>query len=228
MILAIDTATRTASVALYDDGVLDERTWRAPGAHTAHLVPNIAELLNRQGRVPGELAGLAVAIGPGSFTGLRIGLSVAKGFALGLGLPIAAVPTLDVTFYPHRHAALPVWAAIEAGRGRVYAALYRPGLAPPAPTDYYHGPLAALPLPMAGNTGEALLCGEFDRRWLAPLLERAGGRLTDVGPAAGLRRAGCLAEMGLARLAAGQAEDLAALSPIYLSQPAGQTDGGRG
>ena len=78
-ILAIDTATRMASIALYDGGrVHSEETWHSRRNHTVELMPSLVRLLDRQGVSPPELTGVAVALGPGSFTGLRIGLSVAR------------------------------------------------------------------------------------------------------------------------------------------------------
>ena len=85
MILAIDTATRTASIALYDSsGVLAEESWRSRNNHSVEVMPAIMRLVERQGCSMSDLAGIAVSLGPGSFTGLRIGLSAAKGLCLAL------------------------------------------------------------------------------------------------------------------------------------------------
>ena len=85
MLLAIDTATRVPSLALYDgERVVAEETWRSANGHTVELVPGLVRVLERQRVSPAELKGIAVALGPGSFTGLRIGLGIAKGLALTL------------------------------------------------------------------------------------------------------------------------------------------------
>jgi tRNA threonylcarbamoyladenosine biosynthesis protein TsaB len=93
-ILALDTSTRTASIAIYrgEEGVISEITWRSLSHHTVELTPYLDLLL---GQNPRELAGIAVALGPGSFTGLRVGLSLAKGFALAQEIPLIGIPTLD-------------------------------------------------------------------------------------------------------------------------------------
>ena len=93
MLLAIDTATRNASVALYDDAhVWAEHTWVSDRNHTIELMPMIAQMFAQQRIAPADLKGLAATIGPGSFTGMRIGLSVAKGFSLSLGIPLVGIP----------------------------------------------------------------------------------------------------------------------------------------
>jgi len=94
MILALDTSTRTASIAIYGggEGVVSELTWRSSSHHTVELAPYL-DLLLRQ--IPKGLAGIAVALGPGSFTGLRVGLSFAKGLAMADRAAVVPVGTLD-------------------------------------------------------------------------------------------------------------------------------------
>src|SRR5215470_11193675 len=97
MLLAIDTATRCLSLALYDGRqVRAEMTWTTANQHTVGLMPAIREVLRRTDITVGNLTLLAVSQGPGSFNGLRIGFSMAKGLAMALGLPVLAIPTLDV------------------------------------------------------------------------------------------------------------------------------------
>jgi tRNA threonylcarbamoyladenosine biosynthesis protein TsaB len=217
MLLAIDTATRVASLALYGEGaVLSEHTWVSQNNHTVELIPNIVHLLAGQGATPQALTGLAVALGPGSFTGLRIGLSVAKGFALGLKIPLVGIPTLDVLAYAHAPWGLPLWAIIQAGRGRICAAFYPQEGPPPHPDDYLLTTLAELEI-----EGEEplLFCGEIGPQGAELLRQRLGGRAVIAPLASSLRRAGYLAELAWERLQGGERDDLAALSPIYLHRP---------
>ncbi len=129
MLLAIDTSTRQASIAVYDHarGLLAEQTWFSANRHTEELMPAVAALLKLAGVATKDLTAIAVAIGPGSFTGLRVGLAAAKGLALSRGLTLLGVPTLDVTAFPHQSQPVPVIAVAQAGGARVYWAPYAHG-----------------------------------------------------------------------------------------------------
>lgn len=128
LVLAIDTSTRVGGVALCEGGqVLGEDTWQAGGHQTTQVLPAAARLWERAGHTVRDLALVVVAIGPGSFTGLRVGLSLAKGLCLPLGIPLVGVPTLDALAYQvtagiARTARLV--AVVNAGRGMYYAGTY--------------------------------------------------------------------------------------------------------
>jgi tRNA threonylcarbamoyladenosine biosynthesis protein TsaB len=129
-VLGIDTATSRGSVALARPGeVLAAVALIERGAHARDLLPEIDGLLQRSGLRPSGLHGIAVTVGPGSFTGVRVGLATAKGLAYSLGIGLAGLSTLEAlarAAVPERGVAPPrVCAAIEAGRGEVYAALFR-------------------------------------------------------------------------------------------------------
>jgi tRNA threonylcarbamoyladenosine biosynthesis protein TsaB len=235
MLLAIDTSTRQASIALYDParGLLAEQSWFSANRHTEELMPGIAGLLRLASATPKDVTAVGVAIGPGSFTGLRVGLAAAKGLALAQRATLLGIPTLDVTAYPHQSYPVPIIAVAQAGRGRLYWAPYAHGPSGWGPQEPYALSTVAevanavvRPMAFAGELAAADL----------ETLARFGGkqRLEFVSPALGLRRAGVLAELALKRLENGQADDPATLSPIYLQQPdgsktppaAGQATGG--
>ena len=92
--------------------------------HSVELLPAIDHLLKTNGATPGDLTCVFVAIGPGGFSALRVGLSTAKGLAISLGVPLVALNTLEVEADPFRGLGLPVCAALDAGRGEVAAAVY--------------------------------------------------------------------------------------------------------
>jgi len=128
-ILGIDTATRRASVALARGGEvaalahLDGRS-----GHASDLLARIDEILTGAGLRPADLAGIAVTIGPGSFTGVRIGMATAKGLAYSLDVPLGGLSTLEAlarAALPLTGDALRLCAVIEAGKGEVYAAFFR-------------------------------------------------------------------------------------------------------
>ncbi len=128
MILAIDTATRSVSLALHDgQQVRAELTWQTADHHTVELTPALHNLLRQAGAAPRDLTALAVTLGPGSYTGLRIGMSLAKGLALAASppLPLFGAPTLDVVAVAQPHLAGQLCAVAQAGRGRVNAGFYR-------------------------------------------------------------------------------------------------------
>ena len=219
MLLALDTATRLAGIALYsgDHGLLAEYSWHSANRHTAELMPRVAQMLTQAGVASTDLRAVAVALGPGSFTGLRVALAAAKGLALAQNLALLGVPTLDVVAYPHSRQPLPVSAVVQAGRGRVCWAPYEHGQAGWAASAPYA--LATIPNLAAAISRPTLIAGELgpaDREQLASL---AYGQAILLPPALSMRRPGCLAEIGWGRFAAGERDNPASLSPIYLHEP---------
>jgi tRNA threonylcarbamoyladenosine biosynthesis protein TsaB len=219
MLLAIDTATHFAGLALYGQGqVWAEEIWYSAMTHTVELMSRIQRILSTQQVAVEALAGIGVSLGPGSFTGLRIGLAAAKGMALPYRLPLIGVSTLDVVAYPHQEAGQPVWAIIQAGRGRIGVACYDRAegewtqtVAPTLTTFEGLCDLAAEP---------AVFTGEIDDQAASLLRERLGQAATIPSPSLRVRRMACLAELAVARLARNDVDDLATLAPIYLQHPA--------
>jgi tRNA threonylcarbamoyladenosine biosynthesis protein TsaB len=216
MLLAIDTATRTISLALLaDHELIAESSWRTAENHTVELAPAVDAMLKQAGVAPIDLRAVAVTLGPGSFTGLRIGMSVAKGLALAAAppLPLIGVPTLDVTAAGQPHIVDRLYAVSQAGRGRINACLYtwnedswRSAGEPFLTTREDLGACLDAPAQIGGEIGEA------GRAVLASL----GERVILSSAAHALRRAGFLAELAHARLAAGQTDNPATLAPAYL------------
>ena len=123
MLLAIDTSTRYAGVALSEDGrVVSSRSWWSAVNHTAELMPAVSQLLGAAGVAVNDLEGIAVALGPGGFSALRVGMSVAKGLALASGKPLVGIGTLDAEAQPYWQTGLPVCALLDAGRSEVSSA----------------------------------------------------------------------------------------------------------
>ena len=125
-ILAVETATAWQSVAILEgERVLARSDRDAEGSHARWLVPTIDRLLASAHLDLGQLDGLAVSIGPGSFTGLRVGLATMLGFRAVTGLPLAVVPTLEALAWNLRGAALPICPILKSRAGEVYGALDR-------------------------------------------------------------------------------------------------------
>jgi len=126
LVLGIDTATRTCSVALLeDDSILAEYTQNLPRTHSEKLMPLVNALFHDTSRTPRELDALAVASGPGSFTGLRIGVSTARAMAQGLGIPAAGINTLEALARNCYAPGSLVCPLMDARRQQVYAAVYK-------------------------------------------------------------------------------------------------------
>jgi tRNA threonylcarbamoyladenosine biosynthesis protein TsaB len=177
------------------------------------LTPSLVEMLARQGLEVSALTGIAVSQGPGSFTGLRIGMSLGKGLAYALEVPIVGIPTLDVLAYAQRHQALPICAVVRAGRGRICVGLYRSGAKWGLEGEYILTTVEDL----AGHVeGATLFCGELSEGDRELLCQRLGNRAVVVSPAFCLRRAGYLAELGWERIGQGRSDPLETLVPIYL------------
>ena len=218
MLLAIDTASRIAGIALYSQsGLQMEQMWLTGDNHTVELMPYIVRACEQQGLAPSALQAVAVSLGPGSFTGLRVGLSVAKGLALALGIPVLGVPTLDATAYAHSREVLPVRAVLPAGRKRWCTALYhsRGTCGWQRSSDY--ALLSADDL-VAQLQEPTLICGELDEQLVELLRTAAKERAVIASPALSMRRAGYLAEMAWQRFSSGERDHLSSLAPIYLQQ----------
>ncbi len=214
MLLAVDTSTAQIGLALYDGSrVSGELTWHSRSHHTVELAPALSELLARTGVQMPDLQALAVALGPGSFTSLRVGLSLVKGLALARSLPLIGIPTLDAVAAALPVQDLPLVAVLPAGRGRLAAGRYQAGeerwqadgdprvMTAETLADEIHSP--------------TLVCGEMnadERQRLA----RKWKNVRLASPARCVRRPALLAELAWERWQAGGSDPLASLAPIYL------------
>ena len=208
MLLAIDSATQRISLALHDGHeVLAEQSWRSVNRHSAELPPAVARMLAQQ---DGALSALAVACGPGSFTGLRIGVAFAKGLAAARALPLVGIATQEILAAAQPpcpgHALLIL---LAAGRGRVIAARYR-WCAERWQTED-EARLLSLDQLVKSLSTPTVIAGELDVADQAALLRaQQDGAMLQFAPAArSLRRAGFLAQLALERLGNGEAQDFA-------------------
>ncbi|MBI2938947.1 MAG: tRNA (adenosine(37)-N6)-threonylcarbamoyltransferase complex dimerization subunit type 1 TsaB [Chloroflexi bacterium] len=222
MLMAIDTSTEIASVALFDEraaAVRAEVTWHTERNHTRELLPEVHHLLARAGIGRRELTGVAVAIGPGSFNGLRVGLTTAKCLAFALGLPLVGIGTLEAAAAAFTLARLPIRPLLDAGRGQLCTALYLPGERAGAVVEREAPRIAALDDVIDSIRAPQVICGEIRGAW-RDALDRGLGELA-IFPSSAMRvrRAGYLADLGWQRITAGRIDDIATLQPIYLRRP---------
>jgi tRNA threonylcarbamoyladenosine biosynthesis protein TsaB len=219
MLLAFDTSTSLTSVALYHErGLVAEESWQSGGDQTTQLLPEIDHLMARMGLTPDQLRGIAVGLGPGSFNALRVGVSAAKGLALGLDLPIFGVPSLDAVAEQYAGVDMPVVAMVPAGRGRIAAALYQSsGPAWQLASEYRNMTVEEL---CAGIAERTIFAGEMDEAVTAEIGQRLGSLAVIPPAAAQVRRAGFVAQLAWPRLEHGESDDRASLQPLYLAAPA--------
>jgi tRNA threonylcarbamoyladenosine biosynthesis protein TsaB len=222
MLLAIDTATHIAGIALYDaNGPRGMLQWHTERNHTVELMPNVVRLLADAGAQATDLAAIAIAIGPGSYTGLRIGLSVAKGFCFATGAALVAVPTLDISAYSYAVRPSELCAILQSGRGRLAARYYRAEQAEWQPQgEPFYGRAAELADACAGRT--VFFCGEVDPDTENALRERLGASVTFVPDTERARDPRVLARLGWARWQAEQTEIVERLAPDYGQQLSNQ------
>jgi tRNA threonylcarbamoyladenosine biosynthesis protein TsaB len=180
------------------------------------LLAEIHQLLDRAGVSVRDLAAVAIATGPGAFTGLRVGFGVVKGFHLATGVPLIGVSTLEATALAFGSCGAPIVATVGAGRGRLVWARYE------ASTEG----LVQVHSPRNGTVGElidelhrsdpVLLTGEIgqDQAELIGLIDG----VTVPPVALRLRQPAALAELAWKRLQAGDVDSAGAIEPVYLSR----------
>jgi len=215
LILAIDTACARGSLALLQgEHLLAEYTLESPASYLNRLLPGIDRLFQDTQRQLAEIRAVIVSSGPGNFTGLRIGMSTAKGLALGLECPIVAVPTLETLAANFPFTAHPICSVLDAKKNEVYAACYRCEQGFPELVGDY---LLLTPAALADRLKEpTILTGPGLDRY-GPFLQSQKTNLVLLAPPE-LRhlRAGVLARLGLKRLEQRQFGSIDQLTPFYL------------
>lgn len=218
MILAIDTATRWTGLALHDGTrVVAERGWRSANTQTIELAPAVNEVLEQGSITAADLRAIGVAIGPGSYTSLRVGLAVAKGIALAHQLPVIGIPTLDIIAASIGLRTGYLLVTVEAGRKRTFAGLYR----------WQEGKgWQTSDRPILEDWETLLFHLETTTTFAGEISPEAAKMIRNskkpffiVPAATSVRRAGYLAELAWQRLRKNDVDDAAALSPEYLHGP---------
>ncbi len=208
-LLAIDTSTEQAGLALFDGVALSDISWPAARTQTVSLLPRVRELLDSLGLTIEDVGAVGIARGPGTFTGLRVGLSVAKGLMIVPNRSLIAVDTLHITAAPFVAAGIATLAVLPAGRRRLVWAVFEEG---------------SQPSPARNTTLDELLIYLASR----PSIETVGELLPDqraaladahrpvLPQASGARRPGVLAELAWNRWLRGDVDDPVAIEPLYL------------
>ena len=215
-LLALESSAKAASCAVFEDGQVLASAWQSAGlTHSRTLLPMVEDMLRNSGCALRDVDGIAVAAGPGSFTGLRIGVASAKGLAWGAEKPCVPVSTLEAMAWPLAHLEGVTVCAMDARRQQIYNAVFRAGDGTltrlredrAVSLEDAAADLAALGEPLTIVGDGAALCGDFFREQniscrLAPVHLR-------LQSAVGVGLAAC-------RLWPDGAVDPQALAPVYL------------
>ncbi len=217
-ILGIETSTKTGSVAVISEkGVIAQYSLNIEVTHSERLMSTVDRVLKDTGLAMQQFDGFAVAIGPGSFTGLRIGLATVKGLALATGKPVAAVPTLQALARNIPFASHPVCPMLDARKNEVYAALYTfdgSALMQTMPETVI--PLAQLTSFISDRT---VFTGEAARLYRTELEGILGERALFAPLSSILPSAAIVAEVGLEMIRSGKHSDPDSLTPLYIRRP---------
>jgi len=217
-ILGIETSTKTGSVAVVtEQGVVAQYTLNIEVTHSERLMSTVDRVLKDTGLTIADLDGFAVAIGPGSFTGLRIGLATVKGLAFSTNKPVAAVPTLQALAWNLPFATYPICPMLDARKNEVYAGLYK-----------FEG--TNLMQMLAERTilikelgvhlpGAILFTGEGSHLYREQIVQQFGARAVFAPRSAIVPSAAAVAEIGMNMIQTGTQPDPDGLIPLYIRRP---------
>jgi len=215
IVLGIDTSDYANAVGMVDgDRVLADSTYVAKTDSLGQIVDNIDATLKSAGLTLKDVGGIGVGLGPGSWTGIRVGVTVGKILAFSTGKPVAGVPTLEALAYASRHESSLICAVISVGTGdAVYAAMYRPeNNAVSRIGEYYVGDVKGL---TGMITGPSVLIGIGSQEYARTVKQESGIKVKAVEAAPDGASVACLAARRLER---GEEDDVLSLTPLYLKE----------
>ena len=208
MELCIDTSTRYASVGISEEGrIVAELAWRSERNHSVELAPALRRVMEHAGVRMEDLTAVFAALGPGGFSALRVGLSVAKSLAMARNLPLVGVNTLDIEAVPYRGIGGPLATVIGAGRSKVYLGTYDGSASHEG--DYRVVERERLEETLCEVT---IVCGEE----AGAVRNLVGTGIPVIETPPPTRTASALAKLAYERLRAGETDDPDVLQPIYM------------
>ena len=219
MLLAIDTSTRNAGLALINDEsqILRSVHWLSKRNHSVETVPAIEQLLGNQGVNKNALKAVGIAKGPGNFSSLRVGISIAKGLAWSLDVPLVTATTLEAEAWPYLRLGSIVCAVIDAGRGEVSCASFRHDDG----RIYQEGAERIVePIELLDSLQEdSIICGEGLDSHMDLFMKHKPGYLRLALPNSPTKRAISLAQISMDRFKEGIFESPESMQAHYLRQP---------
>lgn len=216
LVLSLDTATLVSSVAIAsEDRLLAELTTQTRLTHSETLMPHIKDVLELASVTKEKIDGVAVSIGPGSFTGLRIGLATAKAICYALNVPIIAVPTLEAMAARFPFSGAEIYSLMDAQKGNVYRAVYSwQNGAPLCIREIEVMPFEAVLDECAADNTPIIMTGDIVQRKTAKLI--LPENVTVAPPTMVMPRAAETAFLGIKKLAEGKVDNLMDLEPLYV------------
>jgi tRNA threonylcarbamoyladenosine biosynthesis protein TsaB len=216
-LLGIDTSTSCGSLGIIDDdAVVAEYALLRDETHSTRLVPAIRDLLKEARLDLDEIDGIAVSLGPGSFTGLRVGLSAVKGLALAAERSVVGVPTLDALASNLPFTPYVICPLVDARKGEVYTALYKDGEGGRIEQLTPYQVLSPLDLLEKIPLQETIFLGDGVEAYGEFIEERFGAKALFAPPHLRFLRGSAVAEIGLQRFRRGEQDDISSLVPIYV------------
>jgi len=217
-ILGIDTSTKFCNLGLIEDeNILIEYTINGlEKKHSSILVPAIKDLLKTIDLKMEEINGIAVSIGPGSFTGLRIGLGVAKGLCYARSLPLLGIPTLDAIVLPLKEIPYLICPVLESKKDEIYDVVFRGGDSLHRFMDYKCEDIQSLLTRLSLLKEKIIFLGDGIKKYRDIIKEKLGKDALFIDSQINLPIATNIAILGLNKLKKREEDDISTLSPFYL------------
>jgi len=219
-ILGIDTSSRSNTIGLISGNqILADFTWESRDS-LQKIILNIDLVLRKGGLTLADIDGLALGIGPGSWTGVRVGVTVGKTLAYAMNKPICGVSSLDALAYQARNMPILLCPLIDAGKENVYAAFYRPqGETIVKESDYYVGDIKGL---LKTIKEPVLFLGKVAYLYRQTIVEELGPLANYRGEVGDVQKGYVIALLALPRFERGESDDALSLAPLYLKESLAQ------
>lgn len=219
-ILAFDTTTSNQTIALaVDNRVIAEKTIKNTGDHSKTLLPNIYRMLEKFNIKFSDLDLITIAIGPGSFTGIRISLSTAKGLCYGNQIPLKPISTLKSLAHNLTPTKTKILAVLAAGRGEIYSALYTPTL-----EQIIEPHLSSISSALGNLDSKTTIVGPYSEKIKARIQEKAPEDLEFCAPHKNLPTASALINLALKEKTDKKYKfsEISKMQPLYLRRSAAE------
>ena len=216
--MGIDTSTKFCNLSLIEDEdiIVEHAINDSRKKHSSILVPTIKDLLKTIDLKIEEINGIAVSIGPGSFTGLRIGLCVAKGLCYARSLPLLGIPTLDAMAFPLKEIPYLICPVLESKKDEIYDVVFRGGESLQRIMDYKCEDIQSLLARLSPLKEKKIFLGDGIKNYRDIIKEKIGKDALFIDSQLNLSVATSIAFLGLNKIKKGEEDDISTLSPFYL------------